>query len=104
MKLSHRIRVLGREIQVRSSASAKDVQEVETYVNKRIAEVAVSLPNADQQLVSLLTLLNVTESYLALQRGEPSGSGDMKEAAARILAKIDMTLGEETPRRVDIER
>jgi len=102
VKTSHRIRVLGREIQVRSSASATDVLEVESYVNKRISEVAVSLPNADQQLVTLLTLLNITESYLALQRGEPYGSGSVQESAERILAKIDMTLGEETPRRVDI--
>jgi cell division protein ZapA len=102
VKSTHRINVLGREILVRNSASAKDVQEVEAYVNKRISEVAVSLPNADQQLVSLLTLLNITESYLALQRGEPSGSDDLQETADRILSKIDMTLGEETPRRVDI--
>ena len=102
MKSSHRIRILGREIQVKSSASVRDVREVEAYVNKRISEVAVSLPNADQQLVSLLTLLNITESYLALQRGEPSGADSVRETADRILSKIDMTLGEETPRRVDI--
>jgi cell division protein ZapA len=102
LKTTHRIRVLGREIVVRSSASAEDVQEVEAYVNKRIEEVAVSLPNADQQLVSLLTLLNITESYLALRRGEPSGSDDLQETSDRILSKIDMALGEETPRRVDI--
>jgi cell division protein ZapA len=102
VKSTHRIRVLGREIQVRSSASARDVQEVESYVNRKIAEVAVSLPNADQQLVSLLTLLNVTESYLALKRGEPSGADNVQETADRILSKIDITLGEETPRRVDI--
>jgi cell division protein ZapA len=102
VKSSHRIRVLGREIQVRSSASARDVQEVESYVNKRLSEVAVSLPNADQQLVSLLALLNVTESFLALQRGAPAGENKVAETAERILAKINMTLGEETPRRVDI--
>ena len=79
-----------------------DVQEVESYVNKRISEVAVSLPNADQQLVSLLTLLNITESYLTLLRGEPSGADKVRETAGRILSKIDMTLGEGTPRRVDI--
>ena len=79
-----------------------DVQEVESYVNKRISEVAVSLPNADQQLVLLLTLLNVTESYLALHRDEPAGTDNIQETADRILSKIDMTLGEETPRRVDI--
>jgi cell division protein ZapA len=102
VKSSHRIRVLGREIQVRSSASARDVQEVEVYVNRRLSEVAVSLPNADQQLVSLLALLNVAESFLALQRGFPSEEDKVRETVERILAKINMTLGEETPRRVDI--
>ena len=102
MKTSHRIRVLGREIQVKSSASAESVREVEAYLNERAAEVAVSLPNADQQLVSLLVLLNVTESYLALRRGEPSGGLGIQQTVDGIVAKIDTALGEGTPRRVNI--
>lgn len=102
MKTSHRIRVLGREIQVKSSASAESVREVETYLNERAAEVAVSLPNADQQLVSLLVLLNVTESYLALRRGDSSGGTRIQQAVDGIVAKIDTALGEGSPRRVNI--
>jgi len=102
VKSSHRIRVLGREIQVRSSASADSVREVEAYLNERAAEVSVSLPNADQQLIALLTLLNITEAYLALRRGDSSGGAGFQDSLDSIVSKIDRALGEGTPRRVNI--
>lgn len=94
MKTTHRIRVLGREIQVKSTASAESVREVEDYLNERAAEVAQSLPDADQPLVALLTLLNITESYLALRRGEATAGTGFQEAVDHIVAKIDTALGE----------
>jgi len=102
VKSSHRIRILGREIQVKSSASAEAVRKVEEYLNERAAEVAVSLPNADQQLIALLILLNTTESYLALRSGDTSGGAGFQEAVDSMVTKIDMALGEGTPRRVNI--
>ncbi len=93
MKTSHRIRILGREIQVKSSATAESVREVEAYLNERAAEVAQSLPNADQPLITLLTLLNITESYLALRRNETAGGSGFEEVVEGIVAKIDTALG-----------
>lgn len=93
MKKSHRISILGREIQVKSSASVESVREIEAYLSERAAEVAVSLPNADQQLVSLLVLLNITESYLALRRGEPYVGAGFQQAVDSMVAKIDTALG-----------
>lgn len=92
MKTSHRIRVLGREIQVRSNASVEAVQEVEAFVNQRLAEVAASIPSADQQLVTLLSLLNITESYLALRRADGSSEPCRQETVDRIVGKIDKAL------------
>ena len=97
MKAAHRIRLLGRDIQVRSAASAEAVQEVEAFVNNKLAEVASSLPNADQQLVMLLALLNVSESYLATRRQEPAADGESAEVLRRIVGKIDFALGENVP-------
>lgn len=91
MKISHRIRVLGREIQVRSSSSVESVQEVEAYINQRLAEVAASIPSADQQLVTLLTLLNITESYLGLRKSGNSGDPE-RHTVDRIMQKIDKAL------------
>lgn len=93
MKQRHRIRVLGRELQVRSDSSPVAVQEVESYVNRKLAEVSASVPAADQQLVTLLTLLNVAESYLAAQRGEILND-DAQQRIDRLTAEIVMALGE----------
>jgi cell division protein ZapA len=93
VKTSHRIRVLGREIQVKSSASVESVREIEEYLQERAAEVALSLPNADQHLIALLVLLNTTESYLALRRGELSGCAGFQQAIDSMVAKIDTALG-----------
>ena len=93
MKTSHRIRILGRDIQVKSSSSVESVREVEEYLHERAAEVALSLPNADQHLIALLVLLNITESYLALRRGEPSGGAGFQQAVDSMVAKINTALG-----------
>ena len=93
MKTSHRIRVFGRELQVKSSSSVESVREVEEYLQERAAEVALSLPNADQHLIALLVLLNTAESYLALRRAEPSGCTDFQQAVDSMVAKIDTALG-----------
>ena len=93
MKTAHRIRILGREIQVKSSSSVESVREIEAYLQERAAEVALSLPNADQHLIALLILLNTTESYLALRRTEPSEDTDFQQAVDSMVAKIDTALG-----------
>lgn len=93
MKTSHRIRILDREIQVKSSSSVESVREVEEYLQDRATEVALSLPNADQHLISLLLLLNITESYLALRRGDPSSEAGFQQAVNSIVARIDTALG-----------
>jgi len=93
VKTSHRISILGREIQVKSSSSVETVREVEEYLQDRSAQVALSLPNADQHLIALLLLLNITESYLALRRGEPTGGTDYQQAVDGMIAKIDTALG-----------
>ena len=40
MNSAHRIRVMGRELQVRSAAPAESVRKVEAFVNEKLAEVA----------------------------------------------------------------
>ena len=39
MNSSHRVRVLGRELQVKSVATAESVREVEAFVNEKLDEV-----------------------------------------------------------------
>ena len=67
MKTTHLVTVLGREISVRSSAPAEQVQAVETFVNDRLLEIGGALRNGDAQLVLILALLNTAEELLELK-------------------------------------
>lgn len=70
LKKSHSVTVLGRELAVRSSASAERVQEIESAVNSRLQEIDSALRGGDSQLVLILALLNTTEELLDLKRNQ----------------------------------
>ena len=67
MKAAHSVRVLGRDISVRSSAPAEKVHAVETFVNDRLQEIGSALKSGDAQLVLTLALLNTAEEMLELR-------------------------------------
>lgn len=72
MKTAHAVRVLGREISVRSSAPAEKVQAVEAFVNTRLQEIGSALKSGDAQLVLTLALLNTAEELLELRAAKES--------------------------------
>lgn len=72
MKTVHSVRVLGREIAVRSSATTKRVQAVESFVNGRLQEIGSALKSGDAQLVLTLALLNTAEEMLELRAARES--------------------------------
>jgi cell division protein ZapA len=80
MKTAHIVRVLGREISVRSSAPAERVQAVETYVNDRLQEIGSALKSGDAQLVLTLALLNTAEEMMNLR--------DLKESEHAVESRL----------------
>lgn len=68
MKATHSVTVLGREISVRTSASAAKVQQIETLINTKLQDIGAALKSGDAQLVLTLALLNTTEELLDLQK------------------------------------
>lgn len=72
MKTAHSVRVLGRDISVRSSAPPEKVQAVETFVNDRLQEIGSALKSGDAQLVLTLALLNTAEEMLDLRVAKES--------------------------------
>ncbi len=88
----HRIRVLGRELQVRSSAHPEQVREIEGLVNRKLAEVAASIKGSDSQLVAILTLMNIAEEYLSLVKGKEASRQCEAERLNALLRKLEETL------------
>ena len=92
MSSLHRIKVLGRELQVRSSALPEKVQDIEMFVNGKLAEVAVSIKGRDPQLVAILTLMNIAEEYLSLVRSQEVAQQHETEKVKVLLQKFDDNL------------
>ena len=67
MKAAHSVRILGREISVKSSAPAEKVQAVEDFVNNKLQEIGGALKSGDAQLVLTLALLNTVDELFELR-------------------------------------
>ncbi len=92
MSSLHRIKVLGRELKVRSSALPEKVQDIEMFVNGKLAEVAASIKGSDPQLVAILTLMNIAEEYLSLVKGQEGARQHEIEKVKVLLQKLDDNL------------
>lgn len=89
MSSLHRVKVFGREVQVRSSASAEEVKEVESLVNDTIAQVQTSMKTTDFQILAILALLNVAESFLLQSRECSRQENFVREKISRLTRHID---------------
>ena len=92
MSSLHRIRLLGRELQVRSSAHPEQVRDIEDFVNGKLAGVAASIKGSDPQLVAILTLMNIAEGYLSLVRESEVSRQSEADRLNLLLKKLDNCL------------
>lgn len=88
MKTSHLVTVLGRELSVKSSASAEKVHAVESFVNGRLQEIGSALKSGDVQLVLTLALLNTAEELLTL-RNERENDVSLDNRLQGIIEKLE---------------
>ncbi len=89
MSSLHRINVLGRELQVRSTASSERVRQIEKYVNSRIAEAESSSTCADPLVIAVLALLNIAESFIDFSSDSEKRSKADSERIFRLMQYIE---------------
>ena len=87
---SHRIKVLGREINVRTTADGDTVRDIEFFVNCRLAEVEGTGKTGDKELAAILTLMNIAEDYLALKKKIELSSILENERIFRLMQLVDV--------------
>jgi len=85
----HRIRVLGRELHVRSTATSERVRQIEEYVNNTIQELESSTACNDPLKIAILALLNVTELYLDVSSESMNCSEADNKRIFRLLQQIE---------------
>ncbi len=88
----HHIKVLGRELQVRSTASSERVRQIEGYINCKIEELEASTRCNDPLLIAILALLNITESLLDISTQSAECSKKDNERISRLLQHIENTV------------
>jgi len=89
---SHRVRVLGKELHVRSTSPVESVREIERFVNEKLEEVAAAVNTTDPQIIAILALMNISESYLALARENDASRQQGSERISRMLCELERNL------------
>jgi len=88
----HRVKILGRELQVRSTASRERVRQIEAYVNSTLAGIGASTKSDDLQVVAILALLNLAESYLELSWEMSESGAEDNEKLSRLIHDVEAAL------------
>ena len=88
---SYRLRILGRELQVRSSATPETVQAVESFLNEMVERVESKVRGGDSLGVAILALLTLAEEYLAVKKVQDCGN-DSAEQVTDLIRAIDEVL------------
>jgi cell division protein ZapA len=86
---THSIRVLGRELQVKSTSSPEHVAQVEALVNDKLAEAGAAISGGDSQIVSILAMMNIAEAYLALKNECEEERRTNQERIHGLLERLD---------------
>ena len=84
--------MLGRELQLRSTASPERVRQIESYVNATIAEIEASTRINDQQVIVILALLNIAESYMEISWKSSESDRADNDRLSRLLHRVEDAL------------
>lgn len=91
MSHSVRVRVQGREYNLRSQQGPEQVQKVAGFVEEQLAEIARG-GSADSQDVLALTLLNLAGKYLQLRDGAGLTDPAQEERLGQLLQQLESGL------------
>lgn len=89
MIATHSIRVLGRELQVKSVATPEHVAQVETLVNDKLAEAQAKVSGGDTQLVIILALMNLAEACLDARKQLEEEQRTCTERVMGLIERLD---------------
>jgi cell division protein ZapA len=89
---THCIRVLGRELQVKSTSTPEHVAQVEALVNEKLTEAGAAVSGGDNQVVVILAMMNLAESLLTAQKELEDERCASRERLAGLLEKLDRTV------------
>lgn len=89
MVTTHSIRVLGRDLQVKSVSPPEHVAQVEALVNDKLAEAGAAVSGGDSQVVVILAMMNLAEAFLAAQKELVEEQRICSKRIAGLIERLD---------------
>ncbi len=86
---THGIRVLGKDLQVKSASTPEHVAQVEALVNDKLAEAEAAVSGGDTQVVVILALMNLAEALLGAQNELAEERRNSNERIAGLIQRLD---------------
>ena len=89
---THSIRVLGRDLQVKSASAPEHVAQVEALVNEKLVEAGKAVSGGDNQVVVILAMMNLAEAYIAAQKELEEERLSSRNRVGALLERLDRQL------------
>jgi len=86
---THSIRVLGRDLQVKSVSTPEHVAQVEGLVNEKLAEAGAAVTGGDDQVIVVLAMMNLAEACLAAQKELEAERTACRVRVAGLIGRLD---------------
>ena len=85
-----RLRILGKDVSVRTSLPEDQVRRVEQYVTERIERLSAGVGSADTLFVATLALMHLSEECLALKDENQELRHGYEERLRRLVEQLDV--------------
>jgi cell division protein ZapA len=85
----HSIRVLGRELQLKSASTSEHVAQVEALVNEKLAEAEAVVSSGDSQIVVILAMMHLAEACLTAQKEIDKERSATKARISGIIGQLE---------------
>ena len=86
---THSIRVLGRDLQLKSASPPEHVAQVEALANQKLAEAGEAVTSGDSQVIVILALMNLAEACLAAQQQLEEERSASRERISGLIGQLE---------------
>ncbi|MGE5234812.1 MAG: cell division protein ZapA [Acidobacteriota bacterium] len=87
------VEVFGRRFELRATESGEHLQQLASYVDRRMRELAEVSPHVDTAKLAVLTALNIADELFREQTTEPGTRTEkMRQRMEGLIAQLDEVL------------
>ena len=88
-----KVKILGQDYVIRSSAGQKYLNEVSAYVNEKMEEIMASGIDDSQQLrIAVLAAMNITDELFNSRQSSGTEDSEVEEKISTLIELIEETI------------